>query len=85
MKQKKQKKKRQLKQLKEFAKNYQVPSLKNVVRTNLLDNKDGIALVTSNACIRPDIYLDNGRNCEGCPYYDDCQCSIKRLSKRRKS
>ena len=84
MKQKKIKKKRQLKQLKEFAKNYQVPSLKSIVRTNLLDNKDGIALVTSNACIRPDIYLDNGRNCEGCPYYDGCQCGIKRLSKGRR-
>jgi hypothetical protein len=75
------KKKRQLKQLKEFAKNYQMPLMKNASRSNLLSDKDGIKLVTENACIRPDIFLDNGRYCDGCPYWDGCECKIKRLSK----
>ena len=33
------------------------------------------------ACARPDIYLDNGRNCEGCPHYAICECDIKKLPK----
>lgn len=33
------------------------------------------------ACARPDIYLDNGRNCEGCPHYEICESELKRLPK----
>tara|TARA_R110000868_G_scaffold103681_1_gene285329 strand:+ start:4643 stop:5236 length:594 start_codon:yes stop_codon:yes gene_type:complete len=33
------------------------------------------------ACARPDIYLDNGRNCEGCPNYEICDAEIKKLPK----
>jgi hypothetical protein len=79
------KKKRQLKQLKEFAKNYQININLNPVRSNLLKNKEGIALVTEHACIRPDIFLDNGRYCDGCPYYKDCICEIKKVSRGYKA
>ncbi len=79
------KKKRQLKQLKEFAKNYQMPLMKGAARSNLLTNKEGIKLVTENACIRPDIYLDNGRYCDGCFYWKDCECKIKRVTKSYKA
>lgn len=75
-------KNRQLKQLKTFAKNYQI-SLSPVIRTNLLSNPEGISLVTENACIRPDIYLDNGRDCEGCPYINDCSCRLKKVKKKK--
>ena len=78
-------KNRKLKQLKEFAKNYQVPHIKNGSRSNLLENKEGIKLVTENACIRPDIFLDNGRYCDGCLYWKDCICEIKRVSKGYKT
>lgn len=30
---------------------------------------------TKSACLRPDIYLDS--DCNGCPFYDKCVCSIK--------
>jgi hypothetical protein len=75
-------KNRQLKQLKLFAKNYQI-TLSPIIRTNLLSSPEGISIVTEHACIRPDIYLDNGRNCEGCPYFISCACDIKRLKKKK--
>jgi hypothetical protein len=50
----------------------------------LLKSKEGIANLTESSCIRPDIYLDNDRNCDGCPYFDHCICSKKRLDKKRK-
>lgn len=78
------KKNRKIGQLKEFAKNYQVTS-KNSEKINLLKNKEGIALVTENACIRPDIFLDNDRYCDECPYLDSCACKIKRVTKRKRS
>ena len=79
------KKYRKLQQLKEFAKSYQ-SSETNLTnkKTTLLKSKEGIANLTASSCIRPDIYLDNHRNCDGCPYFDDCICSIKRLEKKRK-
>ena len=35
--------------------------------------------VLHETCIRPDIYLDNYRYCNGCPHYSKCKCDIKRL------
>jgi|LakMenE18May11ns_1017448.scaffolds.fasta_scaffold9854901_5 hypothetical protein len=35
--------------------------------------------MTEHACLRPDIYLDNGRCCVGCPYVEFCICSVKKL------
>lgn len=35
--------------------------------------------MTEHACLRPDIYLDNGRCCIGCPYVEFCICSVKKL------
>jgi hypothetical protein len=81
------KKYRKLKQLSEFVENYRVPQKqRGNKKDNLLSTSDGIASVTTNACIRPDIFLDNDRYCDGCPYLEDCQCNLKRLTtdKRRK-
>jgi hypothetical protein len=30
-------------------------------------------------CFRPDLYLNQGRCCDGCPYYPDCRCDLRRL------
>jgi hypothetical protein len=35
--------------------------------------------MTEHACLRPDIYLDNGRCCIGCSYVEFCICSVKKL------
>jgi hypothetical protein len=80
------KKYRKLEQLKEFAKSYKSSEANNNdnKRKNLLKSKEGIANLTASSCIRPDIYLDNDRTCNGCPYFNDCVCSIKRLDKKRK-
>lgn len=34
-----------------------------------------ISEVTKDACLRPDIYLDD--ECYGCPFYDECNCEAK--------
>jgi len=35
-------------------------------------------------CFRPDIYLNNGRHCEGCPNFDLCVNNLKCLPKKSK-
>jgi hypothetical protein len=32
---------------------------------------------TESQCLRPDIFLTNGRHCEGCPYFDLCVNKMK--------
>lgn len=36
-----------------------------------------VAELTKDACLRPDIYLDE--NCYGCNYYKECACTLKNL------
>jgi hypothetical protein len=74
---------RKIQQLKEFAKAYKSESVNVNNKNNLLSNRDGISKVTDGSCIRPDIFLDNDRTCNGCPYLDDCICSIKRIDKKK--
>jgi len=33
------------------------------------------------SCLRPDIYLNNGRHCDGCHYYKICRSHLKNLPK----
>ena len=40
---------------------------------------------TKSACIRPDIYLTNGKHCDGCAYYGLCQSHLKKLPKYAKA
>ena len=81
---KKYRKSQLLKELKEFGEKYKNPETINNTKKNLLKTKEGIINLTESSCIRPDIYLDNDRTCNGCPYFDHCVCSIKRLDKKRK-
>ena len=76
------KKNRNLKELKEFAKSYKGGEPKTKDSRNILKTVDGIGNVTQAACIRPDIYLDNGKHCEGCPYLEHCKSNIRRLNTR---
>ena len=57
-----------------------VPSFKELIRIPL-NNLDVVEL-TKSQCFRPDLFLDNGRHCEGCPFYKDCNLSLKCLPKR---
>jgi hypothetical protein len=48
----------------------------------LSEAPDLIESVSRNgSCIRPDIYLNNDRHCDGCSLYTSCLASIKNLSK----
>jgi len=40
--------------------------------------------MTEHSCLRPDIYLNNGRHCIGCPYVEFCICSVKKLKAGRR-
>ena len=57
-----------------------VPSFKELVRIPL-SNLDVFEL-SKTQCFRPDLFLDNGRHCEGCSFYKDCNLSLKCLPKR---
>jgi hypothetical protein len=63
---------------------YDVPKLVFSVKRDVLlsEAPDLIESVSRNgSCIRPDIYLNNDRHCDGCSLYTSCLASIKNLSK----
>jgi hypothetical protein len=37
--------------------------------------------ITKGQCLRPDLFLSNNRNCEGCPHFANCQLHLKCLPK----
>ena len=41
-----------------------------------ISNKE-LTEMSKNICLRPDIFLDNGRHCEGCMHFDLCINNIK--------
>ena len=45
-------------------------------------DKRGVEEITKSSCIRPDIYLNNERFCNGCPWFEHCICGIKKISKK---
>jgi len=47
-----------------------------------LNNPAHVAILTTNACWRPDFYLNNDRTCVECSLYENCQCKLKRLPKK---
>ena len=40
---------------------------------------------SKSVCLRPDIYLTNGKHCDGCAYYGLCQNYLKKLPKYAKA
>ena len=44
-------------------------------------NDSELAKDSKSICLRPDIFLHNGRHCEGCKYYKICENDLKILPK----
>jgi len=68
----------------EKEKTYDIPKMIFKEKRNVLlsEAPDLIRSVSGNgSCIRPDIYLDNDRHCDGCSLYSSCLASIKNYSK----
>jgi hypothetical protein len=55
--------------------NYIIPTMPNYSPRDL-SIKEKIEMSKS-ICMRPDIFLDNGRHCEGCMHFDICQNALK--------
>ena len=58
---------------------YDIPQMKNTVRGPIT----GKALTehSKTACMRPDVFLDNGRHCYECPHFEVCSNNLKCLTK----
>jgi hypothetical protein len=44
-----------------------------------------LAQESKSACLRPDIFLNNGRHCDGCAYFSLCLSALKKLPKFAKA
>jgi len=64
---------------KEEIKNYEIPKMKwsTPKNTFLKDEPELIENLTKNSCVAPQLFLNNGRACHGCAFWNNCQCSIK--------
>jgi len=61
-----------------------VSSMKHTYRTTTVDlvkNASECAVTTKGSCFHPNLYLDNGRFCNGCALFDNCACAIKKLKR----
>jgi hypothetical protein len=61
----------------------------DVPKINLSDaprplNKTELAKDSRSICLRPDIFIHNGRHCDGCYYYELCENQLKCLPKHIK-
>lgn len=63
----------------EAKKDLPIPQVKQFVPRNvfLKDAPDIIESYTSFSCAAPALYLDNGRACHGCAFYNNCMCALK--------
>jgi hypothetical protein len=74
----KNKKRRQvLKEMKTEQKDWNIPKMSFTPPQPLSDAE--ITECTKGACLRPDIFLDNDRHCDGCEFFDLCSCASKAL------
>jgi hypothetical protein len=58
-------------------------SPRNII--NLNKDKKMCAELTKDTCIRPDIYLNNDRNCDYCSINEHCACPLKHFEGKKKS
>ena len=58
---------------------YDIPKMKWSTPRNVMlkDAPDLIEDHTKHSCAAPQLFLDNGRACYGCVYWNNCQCPIK--------
>ena len=71
------KRKNKTNELKDEQKNWDIPKM-NFAPPRPLNNSE-ITQTTESQCLRPDIFLSNGRHCEGCEVYDLCVNRLKCL------
>ena len=60
-------------------KRYDIPVISFIPPRPATDSE--LADMTKTLCLRPDVYLSNGRHCDGCESYKICQNSRKTLPK----
>ena len=77
---KKSKRKDKIKELKlqDEEKNWNIPKMS--FGTPRPTSKEDTIQTTKTQCLRPDIFLSNGRHCEGCPHFELCVNHLKCLS-----
>ena len=75
-------KKQKLSKIKDEEKNWSIPKI-NFEPPRALNDIE-ISSTTESQCLRPDIYLSNGRHCDGCEYLELCKNDLKCLPKYSK-
>jgi len=59
---------------------YDIPAFKVSIPKNtfLKDEPELIENISKNGiCLAPQLFLNNGKSCDGCTFWSNCQCSIK--------
>lgn len=73
----KSKRKLKVKELKDEQKNWDIPKV-NFTPPRPMTSKE-LTQTTESQCLRPDIFISNGRHCEGCEFFEICVNSLKVL------
>lgn len=77
------KRKIKTKKLKDEQKNWSIPKIEFAPPRPLTQSE--LEETTRTQCLRPDIFISNGRHCESCEFFKFCQCDIKTMPKPEKS
>jgi hypothetical protein len=77
------KRKTKLSEIKGEDKVWNIPKLNFDPPRPMTDQE--VARASKTECFRPDIFLSNGRHCEGCEYYNLCVNDLKKLPSWTKS
>ena len=72
------KRQRKSKALLQEPKNWDIPRMDSFTPPRPLTEAD-LMYTTRTQCLRPDIFLTNGRHCEGCEFYNACTNRLKCL------
>jgi hypothetical protein len=59
---------------------YNIPQV-NLNKTSRPLTEDELSKDSETICLRPDIFIANGRHCDGCKYYKLCRNELKNLPK----
>ncbi len=73
----KNKRKQKTKELKDEQQNWSIPKIEFTPPRALTAAE--ITQTTASQCLRPDIFLTNGRHCDGCEFYEVCSNDLKVL------
>ena len=58
---------------------YEIPKMKWSTSKNtfLKDEPELVEELTKFSCVAPQLFLNNGKSCDGCAFWNNCQCPIK--------